>query len=455
MRRYRAAISSTPPNDAPPDGPAVLTVSAPDETAPAPAPPGLRARLAASPTAAAAGLAAATMAANLVAVVFTVTFTRLLGASDYGSLAALLNLSVILFVPGSALQVAVARAGTLGHLGAAGELSATLRRWTVRLLAVLAAVALVSAVGRAPLAVALDVEQEWAAAAVPVTAVLWSLLSVQRGLLQATREYRAVGVSIVLEALGRLAVGAALVGAGLGVAGAYAGTLASFVVVAAALGMLLRRRLGPPAATARTHRLRSLARGAALPIAALAVVAALQNVDVILARHVLPDDSAGVYAATSVAAKALVWIAVGIGMWLLPEAVRRAAAGGDPRPVLARAFALIGLVAVPALAVYAVVPRLVLGTAFGSEYESGGEILLVLGVAYALLALTYLSVQFLLGMGHRGPVWGLAAAAVAEPIVLLGTDRLGTFALAVLGVQAVAAALALSAALRPGGLARR
>ena len=123
--------------------------------------------------------------------------------------------------------------------------------------------------------------------------------------------------------------------------------------------------------------------------------------------------------------------------------------------MLARAFALIGVVAVPALLAYALIPRLVLGTAFGSEYESGDEILLVLGVAYALLALTYLSVQFLLGMGHRGPVWGLAVAAAAEPIVLLTTDRLSTFAFAVLGVQVVAAAIALGAALRPGGLARR
>jgi O-antigen/teichoic acid export membrane protein len=395
------------------------------------------------------------MAANLVAVAFTVTFTRLLGASDYGSLAALLNLSVILFVPGSALQVAVARAGTLGRLGTAGDLSATLARWSRQLVAALAVVAAASALARAPLAAALDIEQEWAAAAVPPTAVLWLLLSLQRGLLQAAREYRAVGVSIVLEALGRLAAGIALVSAGLGVAGAYVGTLTSFVVVAMALGVLLRRRLGPSMAGAHTYPLRSLARDAALPIAALAVVAALQNIDVILARHVLPDDPAGIYAASTVAAKALVWIAVGIGMWLLPEAVRRAAAGGDPRPVLGRAFALIGAVALPALAAYAVVPRLVLGTAFGSEYESGDQILLVLGVAYALLALTYLSVQFLLGMGRRGPIWGLAVAAAAEPVIVLGTDRLSTFALAVLGIQAAAAAVAVGAALRPGGLARR
>ena len=143
-------------------------------------------------------------------------------------------------------------------------------------------------------------------------------------------------------------------------------------------------------------------------------------------------------------------------MWLLPEAVHRAAAGGDPRPVLARAFALIGVVALPALLAYALVPRLVLGTAFGSEYESGDEILLVLGVAYALLALTYLSVQFLLGMGHRRAVWWLAAWPPRRSrSSCSATDRLSTFALAVLGVQAVAAAIAVGAALRPGGLARR
>jgi O-antigen/teichoic acid export membrane protein len=388
------------------------------------------------------------MAANLVAVIFTVVFTRLLGTSGYGSLAALLNLTVILFVPGSALQVAAAREGTLGRLGARGELAATLRRWTSRLLAALAVVAVASALAREPLAAMLGVEQAWAAAAVPVTAGVWLLLSLQRGLLQAARAYRAVGLSIVLEAFGRLAAGVALVGLGAGVTGAYLGTLASFVVAATVLGGLLRRRLGPPAAGGARHRLRALARDAALPIAGLTLVAALQNVDVIVARHVLDDDAAGVYAAATVAAKALVWIAIGIGMWLLPEAVRRLAAGRDPRPVLARAFALIAAVAVPALLAYAVVPQLVLRVAFGSDYESGDSILLVLGVAYALLALTYLAVQFLLGMGRRAPLWGLAAFAVAEPAILATMSDVEPFAVAVLAVQALAAAVAVSSALR-------
>jgi O-antigen/teichoic acid export membrane protein len=388
------------------------------------------------------------MAANLVAVAITVVFTRLLGTDGYGSLAALLNLSVILFVPGSALQVAAAREGTLGRLGTGPALATTLQRWTRTLVVALAVVAAVSALAREPLAAILDVDQEWAAAAVPVTAGVWLLLSLERGLLQASRAYPTVGWSIVLEALGRLAIGVVLVEVGLGVTGAYLGTVGALLVMATVLAVVLHRRLGVPLVGAPPHRLRALARDAALPIAALTLVAALMNIDVILARHSLPDDPAGVYAATTVAAKALVWIAVGLGMWLLPEAVRRGAAGADPRPVLVRAFALIGVVAVPALLVYAAVPRLVLGTAFGSEYESGDEILLLLGVAYALLALTYLAVQYLLGMHRRGPLWGLAAVAAAEALVLTNLDSLRSFAIAVLAVQAAAAAITVGAALR-------
>src|SRR3954468_3084246 len=114
----------------------------------------------------AVGLAAAAMAANLVAVVFTVIFTRILGTGGYGSLAALLNLTVILFVPGSALQVAAAREGTLGRLGRGGELAGTVARSARHVMSALVVVAVASVLARAPLAALLNIEQEWGAAAV-------------------------------------------------------------------------------------------------------------------------------------------------------------------------------------------------------------------------------------------------------------------------------------------------
>ena len=403
-----------------------------------------------SATVSAVGLAAAAMAANAVAVVSTVVFARLLGTDGYGALAALLNLSVILFVPGLALQVAAAREGALGRLGAGGELAATVARWRTGVLAATVVVACAAVLARGPLAALLNVDEEWAAAAVPVTGCLWLLLCLQRGLLQATRAYRAAGLSIVLEATGRLATGVLLAAVGLGVTGAYLGTAASITVAALVLDRVLRRRLGPPVPDARPHPLGALARDAAMPIAVLTLLASLQNVDVIMARHGLDETAAGVYAACTVAAKALVWVAIGLGMWVLPEAARHAADGLDARTVLLRALAIIGALAVCALAVFAAVPGLLLRTAFGPDYEKGAAVLLTLGCAYALLAASYLAVQFLLGVAGRTFALVLAAIAVAEPLLLLAADSLRDFATVVLGVQAAGAVVLLGF-----GLARR
>ncbi len=389
-------------------------------------------------------LAAATMAANLVQVVFTIIFTRILGADGYGSLAALLNVTVILFVPGAALQVAAAREATLGRLGRGGELAGTLARWSRHILTALAVIAVVSVLARESLADVINIDQAWAAAAVPVTAALWLLLCVQRGLLQSARAYREVGLSVLFEAFGRLLLAIVLVSAGLDVTGAYLGTLTSVALTAAALAWLLRRRLGPPDLHSRRHPLAELARNAVLPIAALTLVAALQNVDVIMAKHVLSDAVAGVYAATTVAAKAVVWIAVGLGFWVLPEATRRAAAGRDPRGVLLRALAVIAVLSAGALAIFAAVPELLLRTAFGTDYESGADVLLQLGAAYALLAVSYLCVQFLLGLHRRAFALVLVVMAVAEPLLLLGAGDLAAFARTVLLVHATTAVVLLA-----------
>ena len=95
---------------------------------PAPPPPSasLLARCSrSSDTGRAAGLASAVIATNVIALLFTVVFARVLGADGYGSLAALLSAFIILMVPGSALQIAVARevstaaGGRRSHAGAA------------------------------------------------------------------------------------------------------------------------------------------------------------------------------------------------------------------------------------------------------------------------------------------------------------------------------------------------
>jgi len=399
----------------------------------------------------AGGLAVAMIANNVLGLASTVVFARLL--DDYGSLAALISFYLILSVAGQAMQVATARDAVLGQLGHGPALAATLRSWTRSLLLLTAAVAVVSVVLRAPIADAVGVDQQWAAAVGPPAGVLWLLLSLLRGGLQGVGDYRAVGLSLIGEQGARLVLGATLAAVGLGVTGAYLGTPLSLVVMALYCQRQLSRRLGPvapglaPAVPAR--RLRDHVTGAMTPIAGLVVVALLQNIDIIAGKHRFSTDVASSYGATAVAAKVLVWVAMGAGFYLVPETSRRHAEGEDTRPVLLRALAIVLVCALPVLAIFAFGGRELLKAAFGADRLLAVDALLPLGVSFALLAVTYLAIQYLLALRRTAFLLPLGALAIAEPVLLVTVapgDPDG-FAAVVRALQAAATGVALALAL--------
>jgi O-antigen/teichoic acid export membrane protein len=408
----------------------------------------------------AGGLAAAMIANNVVALGSTVVFARLL--DDYGSLAALISFYLILSVVGQALQVATARDAVLGQLGEGPALAATLRSWTRTLLLLTLAVGVVSVLLRAPIASAVGVDQEWAAAVGLPAGVLWLLLSLLRGGLQGTGDYRAVGISLVGEQGARLVLGTALAAVGLGVTGAYLGTPLSLLVMAVYCWIELRRVTapagGPPAGAAgpsptpaempAARRLRDHLAGATTPIAGLVIVALLQNVDIIAGKHRFSTDMASSYGATAVAAKVLVWVAMGAGFYLVPETSRRHADGEDTRRVLLNAIAIVLACSVPVLAIFAFGGRQLLQAAFGADRLLAVDALLPLGVAFTLLALTYLAIQYLLALRQTTFLAPLGAVALAEPALLLtaAPSTPDGFAAVVLGIQAVAAVVALGLA---------
>jgi glycosyltransferase involved in cell wall biosynthesis/O-antigen/teichoic acid export membrane protein len=390
----------------------------------------------------AGGLAAAVIVSNVIALVFTVVFARLLGAGGYGSLAALLSAFIILMVPGSALQIAVAR--EISAAGAGG--GAGVRHWISRIAlgAVLVAIAAVAL--RDVLGAILNVDQVWAAAAVPVCAFLWMIVSVERGALQGYRRYRVVAGSIVGEAFARLVFGVMLVLAGLDVTGAFLATPLALVAIA----LLLARPLAQELPQRRDRRpLLDLLAGAWIPVIGLTLLFALQEVHVIVVKHEVSDELAGSYGVAAVAGKAIIWVAVGLGMYLLPEAARRSHEGIDPRPVLTRTLTLIALAALPMVALYAVAAEPLLRTVFGPDLTGAADALPWLGLAMALLACAYLSVQYLLALGRSSFIWVLAVAAALEIglLAFVGAD-LTEVAIVLFGLQLFCAVSILTLSLR-------
>ncbi len=283
-------------------------------------------------------VALAGMFVNGAAVLVVVVVARLVTPASYGAIAQLLGLFFILSMPGSAVLVGVVRRVTaLQRAGHAGMV----RQWAGRLhrivLAAIVAEAVIVLALQGWIARQLSLPNSEGVALILVSGGIWILLSVDRGLLQAHRGYRALAGNLLVEGGFRTVFVIVFVGAHMGVAGYALGvfiseTLATIharwlatrvwsaepevldpaVVDLAADSSLVRRRLVADVSAA---------------FVGLALLGLLQNVDVILLGR-LDHANVGPYAAISVASKALVFGALALGAYLLPEATIRWNEGG-------------------------------------------------------------------------------------------------------------------------------
>lgn len=416
-----------------------------------------------SGTKSAVGLSAAALGANVLGLAFTVVLARALGPDDYGSLAALVSAFLIVSIAGSALQITVAREVSVEASHDDPTLRAHVLRWTVATLSITVVSIILGIVFRGEIASLVGVDDApWAAAAIPATGAVWLLLSVLRGALQGLQRFQAVALSIVGEAALRLVMAASLVWMGFGVTGGFLGSGLSILITAAILLVPILRALSgpieieidpaedvepiaPDEGSPTDFGFWALVRRTWPALVALTLIAILQNSDVIMVKRAADETLAGAYAADAVAAKVIVWVAIGLGFYVVPEAARRGA-GPDARRLLRRALTLIGAAGAAMVLVYSVAGKLVLETAFGPEYGIEADALPLLGLAMVFLAFTYLACQYFLAIRS----WRfllILFAAVATQLVLVQrvADSPYETAVTMLAIQFVVAAFMLIA----------
>ena len=423
-------------------------------------------------------LAVAGVLANGTNLVVTVLLARLLTNRNYGSLNQLTGLFLIISMPGSAVIVAVVRRVTAWRGGGSAHL---VQRWARCVhrqgtLAVLVFAVVVVAVGGS-LAHLLNQRQAGGVDAILIAGAIWVLLCLDRGLLQAHRNYRTLAANLLVEGGVRTVAMISLVLAGLGVAGAALGVLVAEVVTAvharvradqiwaaevgeeeargehapgppagagvAGPGALRRRwtatfRIDRALVAPAEHR-RDLVTDLAAALVALSMVALLQNIDVIVIGRDAPRVS-GSYAAVSVASKALVFGALLLGGYLLPEAAIRWRQGGHALRQLAVTLLLLAVPSVLLLGIALGAPRLLLSVVFSARYLGAQAALVPLVLAMVCLSVTVILTMYLLAVGRRWITGLLIVGAVAATLAVSsahGVPR--TTARADLAVQAVLA----------------
>jgi O-antigen/teichoic acid export membrane protein len=363
-------------------------------------------------------IAVAGGAATVANVVVTVIIARLLSSRGYGALAVLVGLFFVLSMPGSAFVVAVVRRVTeWEHQGRGDEVRPWVDGFRRRVGLVVIVVAVAGALLRGPLARLLGLPGPAGVAEVVLAGGGWLLLCIDRGLLQARRAYGPLSRNLVVEGAARTAVTLALVAGGIGVEGAALGLLAAMLLSEADARRSVHL-LYPLAESAKHRATRpGLAADAVAALGALGLLAALQSVDVVILGRDNPHLS-GSYAAISVTSKSLVYAALVLSAFLLPEAAVLRHAGERAHRQLLVALGIVALPAVVLLTVAAAASGPFIRLVFGVKLSAASSALMPLAGAMACLAATVLFTHYLLAVGNRAVVGLLAAGVVAAGALL-------------------------------------
>ncbi|WP_235498250.1 MULTISPECIES: lipopolysaccharide biosynthesis protein [unclassified Frankia] len=405
-------------------------------------------------------LAAAGIVANALNLVMNLTLARIMDPSGYGAVVVQTNVYMVLAVVGTAVLSAVVHRDLVQTDGTRHER----RQWIRRLRAMTFLAALVAALASLalcrPVAALLAYPHPIAIAEAASAAALWVGVCIERGLLQARRNYPGLARNVIFETVLRVTCIVAAAQTGLGVNGAGLGLLVGAVVGAAAARRTVARTPRdvpplpplppadhPPAAATASPAPRRRTRDAliadtSVALATLVPLALLQNIDVVVVGWLNPDAVGG-YAAISTACKVPVFLGLAVASYLLAEAARRHREGRPAHRALAMAMAVVVTPGLGLAAVGAVAGRQFMSVLFGPDLAVAAPSLWVLAVATTFLSVTLLFATYLLGAGNRKIVWVLAVCTplAAASLVLAGGDIMKT-AVALLGCQALTAAAA-------------
>ena len=365
-------------------------------------------------------IAVAMAVMNLATYGFTIISARLLGPGSYGALAGLMATLLVISVLALGLQATAARRVSADpeHVG---QIENTILRVALRgALALGLLLVLLSPV----INLVLRLDDLKTAALVGLTAVPLTVMGGQAGILQGERRWWPLAVLYVASGVPRLVIGTALIVwrptefmAMLGVA---LGALLPVVV-----GWIALRGERQPGLSSESHAARSVIRETVHNSQALLAFFALCNVDVIVARNVLDDHEAGLYAGGLILTKAVLFLP----QFVVVVAFPALSTAAERRRALTRSLSLVAVLGALATAGALVLPDLAMVFVGGEEYddiESRLWLFAVLGTVLAMLQLLVYSVIARQGQRSIYLVWGALVVVAGAGLLTTSVNTLLT-----------------------------
>ncbi len=385
-----------------------------------------------------AAIAVAVGLMNVSTYGYTVVAATTLGPGAYGAFAGLMAVIMVLGVLQLGLQATAARriSADPDHVG---QIERNILRVTYRASLVIGVLTLLLA---PVLMVMLRLDDLAPAVLVALTVVPMTLMGGQAGILQGERRWTALAMVYLAAGVPRLILGTVLLLLAPSETTAMAGVAVTTWAPVVIGWLVLRtpREASPPS---EDHLTRQIVWESVRNSQALLAFFAVSNVDVVVARNVLDEHDAGLYAGGLILTKAVLFLPQFVVVLAFPAM----ATAGESASALRRSLAAVGAMGVLATGGAWLLSGLALVFVGGSQYDAiVGSLWLfaVLGTILAMLQLLVYAVLARQGRRSGHLVWAALVVLVAAGAA---TSSLHGLLLTVIAVDALLLAALLVASL--------
>ena len=345
---------------------------------------------------------ASTLAWHASNFAFNAVTARLLGPSGYSELAATVTLLYVASPVLTSIQTMTSRAVT--SLQVAGEfdrIRPTVEGRAARIAFVGALAALAGAGMNREFARFLHLSSGWPIVIVCGGLGVSAVTHCQRGALQGAQRFGRYSLSTLVEATMKVLGVVLLVGAISRSVDSAVAAIPLAAICALVVNSVLLRFLPRGGQRVDRERVAGTLRQSSVTVATFVFLSILLSADILAAKRYLPSHLAGVYAVVSLSGKIVYFSTSALSFFLFPFFSERRERNLDGRRQLGLALGLLCGCSAIIVGAYALAPRLVVETLFGSSYATAAAHLVWIGVAFSGYAVAYLAATYLLAQGTR------------------------------------------------------
>lgn len=237
-----------------------------------------------------------------------------------------------------------------------------------------------------------------------------------RGVLQGMSNFFGLAVSNIVEATSKLFIAILLVFIGLKAQGGIIGIVISSVLAFIAAYLFLSKIRVKNVKSFSDHKL--IGKYTFPTFFTTLALTSLFTSDVLLARHFLPAQTAGYYAALSVLGKVVYFAVSPISLVMFPFVSERHAKGEKYTNILLISLSLTFLGSFSVVGIYYLFPELAVLSLFGRHFISISSYVANFGIFIALYSLCFLLANFFLSIHRMVATYMVVVAAVVQIILL-------------------------------------